>query len=184
MAWCHQATSHYLNQCQLRSMSPYCVTSTTGRLQWVKMNNRVPILLFQHGCQDDLPFLLVSVYVWVCAHILGCFVLKLALTAWKLFTLVNLGQCHTWWRSHWQFFPELSCDLQILVNGSQYLSHPSYIIMRDDSKHCQNLPAFAGNNSPKVIIKAWCCLCKTRRFLTYQDVKCQQNLPIMNEWKW
>ena len=31
MAWCPQATSHYLNQCWPRSMSPYGVT----RLQWV-----------------------------------------------------------------------------------------------------------------------------------------------------
>ena len=31
MAWCHQATSHYLNQCWPRSMSPYGVT----RPQWV-----------------------------------------------------------------------------------------------------------------------------------------------------
>ena len=33
MAWCHQATSHYLNQCWTRSMSPYGVT----RPQWVKV---------------------------------------------------------------------------------------------------------------------------------------------------
>ena len=26
MAWCHQATSHYLNHCWLRSMSPYGIT--------------------------------------------------------------------------------------------------------------------------------------------------------------
>ena len=32
MAWCRQATSHYLNQCWYRSMSPYGVT----RPQWVK----------------------------------------------------------------------------------------------------------------------------------------------------
>ena len=31
MAWCHQATSHYLSQCWLRSASLYGVT----RLQWV-----------------------------------------------------------------------------------------------------------------------------------------------------
>ena len=34
MAWCHQATSHYLNQCWPRSMSPSGVT----RPQWVNMN--------------------------------------------------------------------------------------------------------------------------------------------------
>ena len=39
MAWCRQATSHYLSQCWPRSLSPYGVT----RSQWV---NRV---LFFHG---------------------------------------------------------------------------------------------------------------------------------------
>ena len=33
MAWCRQATSHYLSQCWPRSMSPYGIT----RPQWVKM---------------------------------------------------------------------------------------------------------------------------------------------------
>ena len=39
MAWCRQATSHYLSQYQPRSMSPYVVT----RPQWVKFihNNHV-----------------------------------------------------------------------------------------------------------------------------------------------
>ena len=32
MAWCHQATSHYLSQCWSRSLSPYDVTGP----QWVK----------------------------------------------------------------------------------------------------------------------------------------------------
>ena len=32
MAWCHQATSHYLSQCWPRSMSPNVIT----RPQWVK----------------------------------------------------------------------------------------------------------------------------------------------------
>ena len=36
MAWCHQATSHYLNQCGPRSMAPHGIT----RLQWVKWTER------------------------------------------------------------------------------------------------------------------------------------------------
>ena len=32
MAWCHQATSHYLSQCWPRSLAPYGIT----RPQWVK----------------------------------------------------------------------------------------------------------------------------------------------------
>ena len=34
MAWCRQATSHYLSQCWPRSLSPYGVTDT--RPQWIK----------------------------------------------------------------------------------------------------------------------------------------------------
>ena len=34
MAWCHQATSHYLNQCWPRSPTPYGIT----RPQWVNTN--------------------------------------------------------------------------------------------------------------------------------------------------
>ena len=33
MAWCRQATTHYLNQCWTRFLAPYGVT----RLQWVKL---------------------------------------------------------------------------------------------------------------------------------------------------
>ena len=33
MAWCHQATNHYMNQCSLRCPTPYGVT----RPQWVKL---------------------------------------------------------------------------------------------------------------------------------------------------
>ena len=33
MAWCRQATSHYLSQCWLRSMLPYGIT----RPQWVRL---------------------------------------------------------------------------------------------------------------------------------------------------
>ena len=35
MAWCRQATSHYLSQCWPRSLSPYGVT----RPQWVKLKS-------------------------------------------------------------------------------------------------------------------------------------------------
>ena len=38
MAWCRQATSHYLSQCWPRSLSPYGVT----RPQWVKLTRNTP----------------------------------------------------------------------------------------------------------------------------------------------
>ena len=43
MAWCRQATSHYLRQCWPRSMSPYGVT----RLQCVKRNDEFSLLMLQ-----------------------------------------------------------------------------------------------------------------------------------------
>ena len=40
MAWCHQATSHYLSQCWPRSMSPYGVTRPQ-RVKWeIKIRKR------------------------------------------------------------------------------------------------------------------------------------------------
>ena len=44
MAWCHQATSHYLSQWWSSSMSPYGVT----RLQWVKNPVNIPELDRNH----------------------------------------------------------------------------------------------------------------------------------------
>ena len=38
MAWCRQATSHYLSQCWPRSVSPYAITKP----QWVSIGPRSP----------------------------------------------------------------------------------------------------------------------------------------------
>ena len=59
MAWCRQATSHYLSQCWPRSMSPYGIT----RPQWV---NSCTTLIFQAGNDfgdefDELQYVMKSV---------------------------------------------------------------------------------------------------------------------------
>ena len=50
MAWCHQATSHYLSQCWLSPLSPYGFTRT----QWVN-------ICWQHSCKtaskNGFPYL-------------------------------------------------------------------------------------------------------------------------------
>ena len=46
MAWCQQATSHYLSKCWPRSLSPYGVT----RPPWVKVYNCTKILFVQLNC--------------------------------------------------------------------------------------------------------------------------------------
>ena len=51
MAWCHQATSHYLSQCWPRSMSPNGVT----RPQWVNS-------LSADGCGRDFKYVYFKLY--------------------------------------------------------------------------------------------------------------------------
>ena len=47
MAWCRQATSHYLSQCWPRSLSPHGVT----RPQWVKQTWR--LVRLHIGCDEN-----------------------------------------------------------------------------------------------------------------------------------
>ena len=49
MAWCRQATSHYLSQCWPRSMPPNGVT----RPQWVKHNHELPNQYMLHISQHE-----------------------------------------------------------------------------------------------------------------------------------
>ena len=64
MAWCRQATSHYLNQCWSRSPTPYGVT----RPQWVKQIISTLILLTNHWCvsYEIVLWWMVVVMVWCC----------------------------------------------------------------------------------------------------------------------
>ena len=54
MAWCHQATSHYLNQCWPRYLTSYGIT----RPQWVKHSKIVHPINIQ-TIHDLLPFVAV-----------------------------------------------------------------------------------------------------------------------------
>ena len=44
MAWCHQATSHYLSQCWPRSLSPYGII----RSQWVNFSKWLFLIFLKH----------------------------------------------------------------------------------------------------------------------------------------
>ena len=57
MAWCHQATSHYLSQCWPRSVSPYGVT----RPQWV---NAWCLMTSQHWFRKWLDALRQQAITW------------------------------------------------------------------------------------------------------------------------
>ena len=57
MAWCRQATSHYLSQCGPRSLSPYGVT----RPQWVNASSAANIGL----CQCN--------HLWPLPTFIGCY---------------------------------------------------------------------------------------------------------------
>ena len=56
MAWCHQATSHYLSQCWPRSLSPYDVT----RPQWI---NQVSQWYFGKSCKQKVVWRLTCICI-------------------------------------------------------------------------------------------------------------------------
>ena len=60
MAWCRQATSHYLSQCWPRSLSPYDVT----RPQWVNSLRRWYIWCIRL-CSSWLPHFLWWAITWL-----------------------------------------------------------------------------------------------------------------------
>ena len=89
MAWCRQATRHYLNQCWPRSMSPYDIT----RPQWVNINHlafsqqsccflKFPLTWFNHiphkiiqilmTCVISYHFLQYQHHKWPSLSVTGC----------------------------------------------------------------------------------------------------------------
>ena len=67
MAWCCQATSHYLNQCWPRSPTPYGVT----RSQWVKGDDFINFThVWQCICCSELGSPLGQIKVHIC-HLFG-----------------------------------------------------------------------------------------------------------------
>ena len=57
MAWCHQATSHYLSQCWPRSLSPSGIT----RPQWVKHDHKLYYVYICIICMNASKHKLISV---------------------------------------------------------------------------------------------------------------------------
>ena len=64
MAWCHQASSHYLNQCWPRSMLPYGVTGP----QWVKEQHfdggGWKITMLHDKFLDEIAKMLLMLKIW------------------------------------------------------------------------------------------------------------------------
>ena len=60
MAWCHQATSHYLSQCWPRSLSPYDVT----RPQWVNKKTGflcgLKVFALNTFCKEYLHIMIIA----------------------------------------------------------------------------------------------------------------------------
>ena len=56
MPWCTQASSHYLNQCWLKSLSPYGIT----RPRWVKDNKDLHFAATKHLIETYNPDLISS----------------------------------------------------------------------------------------------------------------------------
>ena len=74
MAWCCQATSHYLSQCWLSSLSPYGV----ARPQWVSIWF-VTIWMKQNGVMaSDLSCVWVNKPIFLCSSYLKFFIFNLS----------------------------------------------------------------------------------------------------------
>ena len=71
MAWCRQATSHYLNQCWPGSLPPYGVT----RPQWVKPHTSPLIMLPNSDLHNIMTWLLVSYQIPPPTFLCGCVVM-------------------------------------------------------------------------------------------------------------
>ena len=56
MAWCRQATSHYLSQCWLSSLSPYGI----ARPQWVKIKLEIARLKFDSPRNQEVNLRLIQ----------------------------------------------------------------------------------------------------------------------------
>ena len=84
MAWCHQATSHYLSQCWHRSMSPNGVT----RPQWV------------NGCLDIAPCPFINIfYVVACSGFVALSLSVVYLLWWE--QKCQIGVSKGKWFSIW-----------------------------------------------------------------------------------
>ena len=113
MAWCHQATSHYLNQCWPRSPMPYGIT----RPQWVNT-----LKLEQNGWY----FAAFSLYSWILIQICLNFVLKdLIDDKWALvLVVINWHQTMT-------------CTDDDLIHYWLYTSPSLNKLINDVPKSCQ-----------------------------------------------
>ena len=88
MAWCRQATSHYLSQCWPRSLSPYRINMP----QWVKT-----LRLRQNGCyftDDIFKRIFLNENVWILIKISLKFVPKGPIN-----DIPALVQIMSWYRS-------------------------------------------------------------------------------------
>ena len=97
MAWCHQATSHYLSQCWPRSLSPYGIT----RPQWVN----TPQLTATDFFVRSVPFPKQNI---------SCVLLYVLIKPWhgrlaELPTMFWKYPPITWLEERWNFFCTILC---------------------------------------------------------------------------
>ena len=85
MAWCRQATSHYMSQCWPRSLSPYDIT----RPQW--------LWWYMYFAAEDIILHSKGVFRYLLSHML--------LTHNKMYTIWSRGRCRIKYSPPWNFHP-------------------------------------------------------------------------------
>ena len=114
LAWCHWATSHYLNQCWLRSVSPYCIISS----QWVNQSLTLKAL----GA-NTLQRVTWRVFPWMKTHVLwNLFFSFLMINHWfstyPVIRYQSIRPVRTSFHDIWlRFFSKLQSDMQYDLNS-------------------------------------------------------------------
>ena len=138
MAWCRQATSHYLSQCWPRSVSPYGVT----RLQWVKSIVERPELYSLCCLKFEGPLCILYGYIECMEKMVAPFVIPLGLcTPEKATIIVPQGSAIHWLATHnwisselrpiWRL-GEISGDSSLLGPDWGRLGTPSLGMLRTE----------------------------------------------------
>ena len=149
MAWCHQATSHYLNQCWSSSMSPYCATRLP-RLKagvWVIKALSIHFSAMKSSSSGTVSIRFLKFHSYLTGDPIHCHLLNISDMFWKPvlknsenWCNISNPNCHTkanrlislsWWPKRdpaWQghiYIHQIHIDLIKLIKISYiFVPHP------------------------------------------------------------
>ena len=131
MAWCRQATSHYLSQCWHSSLSPYGVT----RPQWVKSIEFEGITIKQcckeSNSQNEIVYKIQQCYTYKLKY-------KAMWFFFHCFTGIIMVMLCKWWciSNNWQLNTMLNRFFRLTIEQTPKLSITGPLWGESTSDHC------------------------------------------------